>query len=990
MNWHRGALRRVSDRLAGVSRATANLIQSRSKAKRQRGLVLAMQGAQGDLASALAEAANASLRRAERSKGPGRRKTVRRHDDPVDTLRAVLDAAASASFDSVLVVWDEFGRHLEALLSEGRAAELRHLQSIAELAARSTDVPLTVALLTHRGLSQYASSAPQVVRTEWAKVEGRFEPIQYVDDSKEMYRLVAESVKDRRPTAPSKVQKDWLRDALKSARSCGIFRELSANAATELVEAAYPMHPLALFALPRVAARVAQNERTIFSFLANESFRRRVGLSQVYDYFADSMRADTGAGGAHRQYLETETAIRRAASEIEVEALKAACLLGLGLAGERGHVSRELLCAAISAPDGQADASTTVKTLIEKKLLLHRPHSDDVSVWHGADVDLRGALEDEKDRRRAGFNVIDFLRKELPAPVWRPVQFNDDFHIKRFFAGQYLTPAQFQSLCSNPAAARQSVDDADGSILFVLAESAGDQERVRQLASTSTPGDGIVTAVPARETALAEAALEVACLEQMLRDADLIGKDPLVEIELKHLLDDARGYLHRALDQLVTPQPSGPTFWHQGESIHPAAAADLRAWLSKVMHRIYPLTPKINNEMINRRRVSAPVGNARKKLEMAILERAGIEGLGIDGNFPDASIFRTVLVNTGLYREGANRSWGFASPDELNDPALANVWERLRAFFQDSADGEPKSFTYLFEALQAPPIGLRRGVLPVLVAAAFRAFPAAVSLRKYEAYVDDILPSVIEDICRNPDGYTLEVLELGSKQNSVIRAVQTVFSDCDPGITRQRDLMRTSFDSLRAWLNTLPPVALQTTQLTTNAVEFRSALTSQRDPVQFLFTDLGQVFKDLDEADLEAELRKVRTELEGVIDRTQAQAAEVVRRTLDVGLDRRETSLLDACQKWTKCFSVSALEGAGGVQAVAFIHRLEQRYDSDQLLLDSISSQLIGQPTNRWDDGSLARFDRALSESVRAVEEESVRLAVSGPPTRSSSITSLD
>ena len=100
---------------------------------------------------------------------------------------------------------------------------------------------------------------------------------------------------------------------------------------------------------------------------------------------------------------------------------------------------------------------------------------------------------------------------------------------------------------------------------------------------------------------------------------------------------------------------------------------------------------------------------------------------------------------------------------------------------------------------------------------------------------------------------------------------------------------------------------------------------------------------------------------------------------MDVGLARRDISLADACQRWTKCFSVPDLQRAGGAHAVAFITRLEQRYDSDELLLDSLASQLVGQPTGRWDDESHTRFERALAEVVRAVEDEAVRLAVNGP-----------
>ena len=156
---------------------------------------------------------------------------------------------------------------------------------------------------------------------------------------------------------------------------------------------------------------------------------------------------------------------------------------------------------------------------------------------------------------------------------------------------------------------------------------------------------------------------------------------------------------------------------------------------------------------------------------------------------------------------------------------------------------------------------------------------------------------------------------------------------------------------------------------------------SQSDPLQFLFSELPRVLAAADDTDVALSLGAVKKELESVLDRTRIQAAEVVRKTLDVGLDRREISLAETCQKWAKCFSIPDLQRAGSAQAVSFINRIEQRYDSDELLLDSLAAQLVGQPTNRWDDGSLPRFDRALAEAVRTVEDEAVRLAVNGAST---------
>jgi len=963
----------VLARLQGVSPELTDVVRARVRRRSVRGLVIALHGAQESLSAAIADASNASFRRSRKGRGSGRPISVEAASDPVTTLRQVLDAADRGGFDSTLILWDEFGRHLEKLLAAGRGAELADLQTIAELAVRSKSPPLRIALFTHRGLSQYSQTAPQAVRAEWAKVEGRFDVIQYVDDSKEMYRLIAETVADRRSGVPTSNQIVTLNQFTKRLRKAGIFKELSAAIAEELAVAAFPLHPVSLYALPRIASRISQNERTIFSFLAEPKSSRLITLGDIYDYFADSMRADTSAGGAHRQYLETETALRRAESKEEVEVLKSACLLGLGLAGERGHVSRELLTAAVSGIEDSITAAKVIEDLISRKLLLYRAHAQDVSVWHGADVDLRGALEDEKDRQRAGFQLIEFLRKEFPAPSWKPVEFNDDFFMKRFYSGRYVTPSQFFALCQAPSSAAKTQGMSDGHILFVLAESADDQRRVNDLAAATPLPKGALVSVPSREVSLSEPALEVACLEQMIRNADLVGKDPLVELELQHLLDDARNYLRRAVEQLVSPSAEGPRFWSEGEVVAASSGAELRSSLTKITRELFRFTPRINNELINRARVSRVVANARKKLEMAILERAGQERLGIQGDFPDASIFRTVLVNTGLYRSARGGKWFFAEPQALEDRGLRRVWEVFQEFFQSPTGREGTSFETLFATLSAPPIGLRAGVIPVLLASAFRAFPSTVSLRRQGLYVEDVLPSTIEDICKTPSAYTLEVFRLSQKESTYVATLLKVFKDCDPAVTEPKEQIRRAFDCLQAWLAELPEVCRNTKKVSAIASTFRTAVAQTRDPTQFISEDLPALFSGSDESDPLSLIRSIREEIDGALQIAQSSAAEIVRRSLVVDLDSPSISLRERCQKWTKCFVIT--DGAVSPPVSALLTRMSQGYDSDELLVDSLASHLVGNPTSRWDDGMATRFEVAFSEAVRAAEYESLLLA---------------
>ena len=92
----------------------------------------------------------------------------------------------------------------------------------------------------------------------------------------------------------------------------------------------------------------------------------------------------------YRQWLETQSAVGKAPDPEAARALKVACLLGLGSRAGRSKCDRGQLIQVVSGYGPKGPATRVVDDLIKRRLLLHREHSGEVSVWHGTDVDLRG------------------------------------------------------------------------------------------------------------------------------------------------------------------------------------------------------------------------------------------------------------------------------------------------------------------------------------------------------------------------------------------------------------------------------------------------------------------------------------------------------------------------------------------------------------------------------------------------------------------------
>ncbi len=1024
-------LRLVEGRLAGIGAGLQRRAMRRRTARRQ-GLFVPLYGHVGSGPAALKQGLLDAMRRAALGREA---RTVAglgaaRADDIPALVDACLDKLKQSGRDRLVIVWDEFGRHLQGLVSEGRPEELDVLQVLAEVASRSSIVPVSLVLLLHRSLLGYAAGLPPGLRREWAKIEGRFETLQYLDDSTELYELVGSLVAESR--AVEAPEADFVGLATK-ARDVGMFPDIAEDRLPGILAAAHPLAPATVYLLPRVAARVAQNERTLFSFLQWTPLDAPVSPGALYDYFRGDFRTDGGAGGTQRPWLETESALGKVPDgSLEAESLKSAFLLGLGLSGERSHATRKQLAFALGVvgEDRKARVGRAISGLVKRRLLVHRRHSDQVVVWHGTDVDLRGRLEDEKMRHAGDFDLASFLTCELPPPVWRPVEYNARCGIRRYLEAEYATVAGLEAFRD-----RMRLEGwkpgTDGRVLHVLPRDAEELGQAEGLAA-SIDDPRLFVAVARETAALREAAVDLWCLLRMHADQDMIGSDPMVGAELAHLTDDARTGLQPLVDRVLRPQPNGSRWFYKSRPVEATDVPELRRVLSRAMGEVFPCAPEIDSEMVVRRSPSPVIVNARKKVELGLLERYGQEDLGIEGNFADKAIFRCVFLRTGLYCQNGSisiseddktcqngRTWVLASPEDLDRPGLKAVWARIRHFFVEP--GKAKSFQSLLDELTEPPFGVREGLLPLLLAAGFRAFPTAATVRCRDRFVDDLLPSVVEDMAKYPDRYLLDVVGVSAQERTYLEGIRDLFGGSDDAIATEKDLLRACMGAVLAWRQTLPAGVVNSRYVSREARSFVMEMDSP-DPVG-LFLDRLPRWVGATVAkprQLLGRVANLKAELEGVGNIFRQEAVQALSdalaargmangvgrgvagngdalgtngvasgngvlssdtgddRTADGGGSALANGAVDGVRgqavAWASFFSKPFVRRLPDQVTKGVLSRLASRYKDDDALVNALSTLLVGLPVQQWDDTMVSTFRRQLRNAFEVIEATAVAL----------------
>jgi hypothetical protein len=949
LNKDRKALQGIAERLNIIESHVGQLAQARL-AERGRGRVIVLSGHLRDLPGELCQALGIPRKRS------------------IDAVIEALNGLSGA--DRIAIIWDEFGRHLEGIVNEGRGRELEAVQRLAEWAVRAT---ASLTLLLHQNLLAYATALNQASRNDWRKIEGRFEQIRFVEDSQELYELAATTVSLIRHVGLQPPKEASLWQIAERVVAAGWFDGMAdVDRVTALLGRAYPLSAAALQVLPRLVARIGQNERSLFAFIGAADLTKPIGMEEVYASFSDAMRSDVGIGGSHRRWVEAETARSRAANDAEREALAAACLLQLGVDGERRKLTRATLETAVaSCGISRKDATEAVTALIERKLLLHRQRNDDVSIWHGADVDLPGRIREERARRLETFDLVAFLEKHHPAPFIRPTRHNLRFGTARYLQGHYVRASAINA-GPDRLPGEQPASEW-GRVLFVLADSAEELARARRKVVGGWPGwPRALVALPAEPVAISEAVLEVDALLALQRDDGLLAEDPLVGQELTELLAVARRQVAVMLHRLTTERPVSTEWWHDGAKLDlsPDRPAGIAA--SDLLDRAYAATPRIFNDQMMRNRLSRQMETARIRVLTRILEKGHLSQIGFrteELSSAEGAVYRTLLEATGLHRSDGESGW-FAEPEELDGPGLQGAWALVRDFFRVPGS---KTLLDIVERLSAPEIGMPRGVIPIFVVAGLKAFGRTVSLRTDGAYVSDLLGFAASRMFLEPANTAVEVHLSDPDTLNYLADFSYIFSHKRPAALDE--YVRFAAEAIATWRASLSDGVKRSRRHTDDGRKLLQTIAEAQDAPKLLLEDLPTAWGPRNKGmkPLPSTLKlaeKARNDIDRLIEGYVRDAVDVVSDVLSLepGADP-----VAGIQAWVGCFDVPAFLAREDVSSIdkAILRTardtMNGRYSAESLAR-AVSSVLLQRTVDRWEDGSPNQVRRLLRECRARIE----------------------
>lgn len=894
-----------------------------------------------------------------------------------EALREAACCAKTFGASGVVLVIDELGKALEYAAQHPDTSDVYLLQILAEDAARSSNqdgAEVVLFTILHQAVERYADRLSSGQRDEWRKVQGRFEIVTFAEPTAESLRLIGAAIERTAEPLPESWQK--------LAHDVASLAKLSvpSDVLAQRLEQVFPLHPAAALLVGPIFQRLGQNERSLFAFLGAgepgsllpflERHYRRAGavdekaplytLSHLYEYLAATQGGALSDAPLRRRFAEAEAALMRMpeAKPSDVLVLRQVAVLNAVGASAGLFASKELL--ALTSGWSVKAVELALERLIKSRALVHHRISNAYHVWEGSDFDLEGALLEARQAVPQAATLAEALERLMPPSAVVARRHSYDTGTLRSFEVVYSSEASWKRDFET------SLNVSEARLLYLFPNSDERADAIERELADLTMTLPHVAAIVAASDELTRLAYDAACWAWVeSAKEDVLAGDAVARREVSAqrgvTFTELEARLRRALAATLEVR------WIAGGRRREVRTErELQALLSEVMDTLFPSSPRLKNELVNRRRPSSSAARATKELLIAMRDRGDKARLGFEGTPAPFGLYESVLRGPGLHVEKKTGAWAFSAPSGQDPSNLAPAWESLREAVL-KGKGEHVEVSAIYQRLQASPFGVREGILPILLVAYLLAYSDGTALFERGRLVHHMSDAVIERLLRVPSDFSLQSIILTETQGAILDRIGPMLGVKPPFESPLRCVV-----SLLSAVEGLPEYTRQTPQLRSRTTAVRGRLLKAQDPSRLLFHELpiacdvpsflGDGVVVLTNVDVFVErlreaLRELGRAYDGLLRDAMRHLQEVFRlpedpeQARDRLATRSQRLLGEDLEAPLKAFLVRASHSVGDHTA----------------WLESVATLLVNTPPSKWTEANRRTFEIRASETASSL-----------------------
>jgi hypothetical protein len=679
----------------------------------------------------------------------------------------------------ILMLIDEMGKLLEHAASGDGDAHF--FQDLAELASRSNGRLVVIGVL-HQAFDDYANRLARETRDDWLKIQGRFVDVPLNPSGEEQVELLSRAIESSPAHADTTL-------ADRVAREIHGDRPGAEQFANRLV-GCWPLNPVVACLLgPLSRRRFGQNQRSLFGFLGSAEpfgFQEYLGATEVgsladYDvtwlwsYLRSNLEPSILASPDSHRWAVAVDAVERCESQggndYELGVLKAVALIDLFRERSGMVASRSMIETALRF--SEAEAESALDRLRDWSLVVYRRHLGGFSLYAGSDFDIDAAIEEA--RSQEGGSDYGRLRE---TGVLAPILAKRHYHETGAMRWFDVDLATLETASDRLSKIDTGVGSAGLFLLIVNHQGASSAKVRRQLEklSAQVSDEPIAFAVSGDSFMLRELTFELLALERIQANRPELKGDAVARREVAGRIARLAGELEDRLRQaLAAACWEAPAIDLDMGSSRLLGAAGLSMMASRMAKALYPATPLIRNELVNRSRPSSNAMAAIRSLMTAMVTSPDCERLDIAGYPPEAGLYVSLLERTGLHARGEDGAFAFREPpDHADEARLAKLWS-----LGDTLLAERPSMTIadLYDRWRDRPVGAKEGLLPVFGLAFLLSRRADLAIYLDGLFCPTIGDLLVDRMLQDSDSVQMRRSNVSERDASILRGLAGVMAE---------------------------------------------------------------------------------------------------------------------------------------------------------------------------------------------------------------------
>lgn len=762
----------------------------------------------------------------------------------INNYKKALTLIAPKGFSGIYVIYDEFGKYLEKGIHHPTELNIQFLQNFAEFCDRSGNKQCHLMLITHLSISQYAYKLPINTQQEWAKIEGRFQQSSFYDQNTDYYTIISSVFKKNiSSTAPAMARKYkiFIETYIKGFKADAFDGFINSKSIKDILLNCFPLHPVVISLLPLLSSQIAQNERTLYTFLTrdeNHSVKKFLENNSqdinnlllpysLYKYFSPLIKNDLGIGGTYKIQLIAEEALKQIDKKDDVSkqliSLMALCLVIKDAAF--APLTKEFIISCFQPIYSEKQIKASIYTLQKKGLIFYNKNSNQYFLQEGSPIDISEEISQLKNTTLTSKDLVQILKRYFKTDFIIPKKYNFDNSIIRFYKTEIISVDELRTIKNQK---NINFYKEDGVVYYVVPFNHDELTYAKSFIK-NLKQPLLTFILPTHFIESKKDIEELNAVNYLYDKKEIILASSMVRKELNRHRDILLSAIYSIFKHLIGYSKLKVQIYYPQDNLIKSISHFKQAqrFLGNIFEKEYSQYFAFNLEYINKHRVSGSITLGRKRFINLIKDKkvnSDNVDLYITGSGPDHAIFNTLQKISKFNYNKDNNNYQICS--QSNYYKFLKEYENILSHNTQGINAQK-----LLDILISPPFGLRLGTIPLLIALADLCLNQPVSHYFDEAYVKELDGNHYDLLMKFPKKTVIHYTPINAQQQKFLKGLQNIFKASDSSI-------QSITESIVKWRKTIP----ESTKISeTLSQECRKALIqidSSKEPYKLLFNQL--------------------------------------------------------------------------------------------------------------------------------------------------------